>query len=144
MIKTDIAKCYLRWSEIDRLVNTLCDKISNSKIEFKDIYGIPRGGLVPAVMVSHKLKIPMTKGTISPDTLIIDDISDSGETFRQFYNRYQTEYSFPFDLKFASLHYKPHTSGFEPYFYANEWTSDDWIVYPWEGMDSKPIQDYKI
>ena len=69
-------KLYLNWTDINNLVDELCRQIEISKIEVKDIFGLQRGGLIPAVMVSHRMKIPMTKGTITPTTLIIDDICD--------------------------------------------------------------------
>ena len=69
-------KYYVDWDEINALVFRLRFKIGF----FKNIYGLPRGGLIPAVMLSHQLGIPMAKGDIGPDTLIVDDICDSGET----------------------------------------------------------------
>ena len=137
-------KYYVYWFEIDFLVLKLLNKIRSSGLKFKNIYGLPRGGLVPAVMLSHKLGIPMTKGTISPDTLIIDDICDSGVTLANYFEKHQEEYSFPFELKTAVLHYKPHTSCFEPTLYSEKWNKDVWIVYPWEAKDSNAIQDYKV
>jgi len=141
-------KCYLEWSTIEDLVDDLCNKIKiyqkENNFKFKDLFGLQRGGLIPAVIVSHQLGIPMTKGTISPDTLIIDDICDSGITLDDYFKRYQNEFSFPFELKTACLHYKPHTSIFEPTIYAKKWEKDDWIVYPWEKVDSQTIQDYLI
>ena len=62
----------------------------------------------------------------------------------KFVKKYQTLYSFPFNLKTAVLHYKPHTSCFEPTFNAKKWDKDDWLVYPWETENSEPIQDYKV
>jgi hypothetical protein len=41
------------------------------------------------------------------------------------------------------LHYKPHTSCFEPTYYAEKWNKDVWLIYPWEKEDSEAIQDYK-
>ena len=137
-------KSHLSWDDIEVLVEKLCNKITSSKLEVKDLWGLPRGGLIPTVMVSHRLNIPITKGTISPTTLIIDDICDSGLTFENYYNLHQNSYSFPFNLKTACLHYKPHTSSFEPTLWANQWSSNDWIIYPWEREDSKTIQDYKV
>ena len=107
-------KYYIDWNEINALVDRLCNKIYTSDLGFKNIYGLPRGGLIPAVMLSHQLGIPMVKGDIGPDTLIIDDICDSGETLNKFVRKHQTLYSFPFNLKTAVLHYKPHTSCFAP------------------------------
>jgi uncharacterized protein len=137
-------KLYLNWGDIDILVDELCHQIKMSKIEVKDIFGLQRGGLIPAVMVSHRMKIPITKGTITPTTLIIDDICDSGTTFQEYFTKHQVEYAFPFNLKTACLHFKPHTSNFIPTTWAKTIESDNWIVYPWEREDSKSIQDYKI
>jgi len=139
----DITKQYIGWENLTLLVENLAHKIESSNIVIHDIFGLPRGGLIPAVMLSHRLNIPISKGTISPNTLIVDDICDSGETFKNIFNRYQTEYSFSFYLKTACLHYKPHTSIFTPTFYASEWVSNDWVIYSWEKVDSNPIQDYK-
>ena len=128
-------KIYITWEEIEELVDLLCSQIVKSGYQITDIYGLQRGGLIPAVMISHKLGIPMTKGTISPTTLIVDDICDSGETFKEFHIEYP-------NVKFACLHFKPHTSDFRPNFFANGFYSDNWIVYPWERDDSDTIQDY--
>ena len=136
-------KSYIDWNQVDKLISRLSYWITTSDLEFENIYGLQRGGLIPAVMLSHKLGIPMTKGDIGPNTLIVDDICDSGETLDKFVEKYQTLYSFPFNLKTAVLHYKPHTSCFEPTFYVRDWVENNWIVYPWEREDSKPIQDYK-
>jgi len=73
----------------------------------------------------------------SGNILIVDDICDSGETFKEFFLEY------PHSI-FACLHFKPHTSCFKPEFSSNKFLSDAWIVYPWERVDSKTIQDYKI
>ena len=137
-------KHYISWEEIDVLVNNLSLKINNSKTKYKNIFGLQRGGLIPAVMISHQLGIPMAKGDIGPTTLIIDDICDSGETLDKLVKDYQTLYAFPFNLDTAVLHYKPHTSCFEPTFHSELYLSDYWLVYPWEKEDSKTIQDYKI
>ncbi len=137
-------KYNVNWDEIEALVFRLSHKIITNDLEFKNIYGLQRGGLIPSVMLSHQLGIPMAKGDIGPDTLIVDDICDSGETLDKLVKKYQTLYSFPFNLKTAVLHYKPHTSCFEPTLWAKRWSNPNWIVYPWEREDSKTIQDYKV
>ncbi len=132
------------WDEIRALVFRLSHKIITNDLKFKNIYGLQRGGLIPAVMLSHQLGIPMVKGDIGPDTLIVDDICDSGETLDNLVKKYQTLYAFPFNLKTAVLHYKPHTSCFEPTLYSEKWNKDVWLIYPWEKENSKTIQDYKV
>ena len=132
-----MGKFYVTWDEIEELVELLCLQIAKSGIQITDIYGLQRGGLIPAVMLSHKLGIPMTVNLISKTTLIVDDICDSGETFKELFKIHPNS-------KFACLHFKPHTSHFNPDFSANKFFSDDWVVYPWEREDSKTIQDYKL
>jgi hypothetical protein len=134
---------HVKWVEIKSLIDILSLKINKSKIEYKNIFGLQRGGLIPAVMLSHQLGIPMAKGDIGPDTLIVDDICDSGKTLNEFVKKYQTLYSFPFNLDTAVLHYKPHISSFKPTFYS-ETIFESWLVYPWEKEDSKAVQDYKL
>ncbi len=129
------SKIYYSWEEIEELVELLCLQIVKSGYQITDIYGLQRGGLIPAVMLSHKLGVPMTVNSISKTTLIVDDICDSGETFKELFKIYPKS-------KFACLHFKPHTSHFNPDFSSNKFFSDDWIVYPWEEKDSETIQDY--
>jgi len=130
-------KFYVTWEEIEELVELLCLQIVKSGIQIEYIFGLQRGGLIPAVMLSHKLSIPMTQNPNSPNVLIVDDICDSGETFQEFFLEY------PHSI-FACLHFKPHTSSFIPDFSSNKFFSDDWIVYPWEKVDARTIQDYKL
>ena len=121
-------KVYLSWDDINILVEDLCQTIASSGADIKSITGIQRGGLIPAVMISHKLHIPFVS-RINKDTLVVDDICDTGETLKKSIAMYT-----------ATLHYKP-TAGFTPDFYAKE-VGSDWIVYPWERSDSETIQDY--
>ena len=132
-------KIIIDWDQIDKLISRLSYRIKVSDDKFENIYGLQRGGLIPAVMLSHKLEMPMTKGDIGPNTLIVDDICDSGETLDKLVNKYQTLYSYPFNLKTAVLHYKPHTSCFKPTLYAEKWENSNWIEYPWEREDSKTV-----
>lgn len=128
-----ISKVYVTWEEVEILVNDLCEEIKKNIPWVENIKGLPRGGLIPAVMISHKLGLPLL-GNVegrNENTLIVDDIADSGKTL-EGYKGWST----------AVLHYKPHTSSVIPTVYAEEFLIDDWIVYPWERKDSKTIQDY--
>jgi hypoxanthine phosphoribosyltransferase len=121
-------KVYLSWDDINILVEDLCQTIASSGVQIKSITGIQRGGLIPAVMISHKLHIPFVS-RINKDTLVVDDICDTGETLKNTIGMYT-----------ATLHYKP-TAIFTPDFYSKE-VGTEWIVYPWERSDSESIQDY--
>jgi hypoxanthine phosphoribosyltransferase len=128
MTPTEKKKVYLNWGDIDLLVENLCRIITASGKQIKSVTGIERGGLIPAVMISHRLNIPYVR-RINKDTLVVDDISDSGYTLTNTAALYT-----------ATLHYK-RTSSFTPDFYAKE-VGQDWIVYPWENKDSNTVQDY--
>jgi hypoxanthine phosphoribosyltransferase len=121
-------KIYLSWDDINVLVEDLCQIISTSGIQIKSVTGMERGGLIPAVMISHKLNIPYVT-RINGHTLIVDDICDTGKTLKKSVGQYT-----------ATLHYKK-TAIFTPDFYAKE-VGTEWLVYPWERSDSDAIQDY--
>ena len=50
-------KDYISWQDIDKLTKTLLRKIGKTKYDC--ILGITRGGLIPAVKISHALNIPL-------------------------------------------------------------------------------------
>jgi hypoxanthine phosphoribosyltransferase len=131
MLKVD-NKIYLSWDDVQGLVDKLCEKIITEFPNIDSIYGIRRGGLIPAVMVSHKLDLPWTY-VMLPNTLVIDDIADTGETLKNTVGCYT-----------AVLHYKPHTSCHIPNLWAYVHEGDEWINYPWEMSNSKTIQDYLV
>ena len=68
-----------------------------------------------------------------PNTLVIDDICDSGFTLKNTVGCYT-----------AVLHHKPHTACYTPNIHAKIHEGDEWLKYPWEMDNSKTIQDYLI
>lgn len=121
-------KLFVSWDDINVLVEELCTTIVTSGVRVTSITGIERGGLIPAVMISHRLSIPYVT-SINKNTLVVDDICDTGETLQNTVAGYT-----------ATLHYKT-TAKYTPDFYSKE-VGDEWIVYPWERKDSEAIQDY--
>ena len=129
MLKVD-NKIYLSWDDVNQLVDKLCAQITKSEIPVKSVLGLKRGGLIPAVMVSHKLGLPWSD-VMLPDTLVVDDICDSGVTLRDCVCSYT-----------AVLYHKPHTANFVPTLFAAIHEGDEFIYYPWERNDAEPIADY--
>jgi len=129
-------KIYLSWEDIEDLVDNVCKQIQERLFYTDDmctsVHGLPRGGLIPAVMISHKLNIPYTDNPTA-ETLIVDDICDSGKTLEVWR-----------DDVTVVLHHKPHTSCMTPTMYAKIHEGDEWIIYPWEAKNSKTIQDYML
>jgi hypoxanthine phosphoribosyltransferase len=129
MLKTQ-DKIFLSWDDVTQLVDNLCHQILTNYPQIDSIYGVPRGGLIPAIMVSHKLNIPWTN-TMYANTLVIDDICDTGNTLKNIYGAYT-----------AVLHYKPHTSCYVPDLCAEEHNGNEFIYYPWERNDALPLANY--
>jgi hypoxanthine phosphoribosyltransferase len=127
-----MTKKYYSWEEIEACIEGLSLDIMKSGINFNKIYGIKRGGLIPAVMLSHILNTPISD-IIDSYTLVIDDICDTGETLN-FYSELK--------CPIATIHYK-RSAIVEPTFWRELVDDETWIVYPWERSDSKTIADYK-
>ena len=127
-------KCYITWNDIEVAIEELAYRINESGIYIRFIKGIERGGLIPAVLLSHKLDIPMTHNLYlnNKATLIVDDICDSGHTLEKY-----NSLGFPT----AALHLKQ-TSSIKPTFWTKIVEEKEWIVYPWEREDSETIADY--
>ena len=68
-------KLFVSWSDVRTTINILCKKIITELPNVDSVIGLERGGLIPAVMVSHELNLPYSK-VILPNTLVIDDICD--------------------------------------------------------------------
>lgn len=128
-------KVFISWSWVDHQINVIADKL-HSTSEFEAVTGVPRGGLIPAVMLSHKLGlkyIPYQQAVSKRrPVLVVDDISDSGLTLTDIGSK---------GFKTATLCVRYNTS-YTPDYYGEEITSDKWLVFPWEENDSKPIQGY--
>jgi hypoxanthine phosphoribosyltransferase len=116
------------------------------------IVGVTRGGLIPAIILSHELGLPMCCADYSsrdgagddkrttvcgelPDLpygaplLIVDDIADTGRTLFELWSEYTERGHI---VHTATLYYK---SGgeFKPTFYAEEIPANaPWVVFPWE------------
>mgnify|MGYP003630627082 CR=1 FL=1 len=104
------------------------------------VTGIPRGGLIPAVLVSHKFKIPYIgleaaktlPGALKKEVLVLDDISDSGNTLKQIERH---------NFITATLAVR-YNSLYIPTYIGTTIRDDHWLEFPWENTDSETIQDY--
>ena len=123
-------KIILSWSDVDGLIDKLCGRILNDLPLIDSVYGIPRGGLIPTVLVSHRLKLPYVS-VIGKNTLVVDDICDSGVTLKNSPGIYT-----------AVLYQKPETACFTPSVWADLHLGNEWLLFPWERVDSKEMQDY--
>ena len=144
-----VEKLFYSWQEYDKDILLLNSRIHASSWFPKYIVGIKRGGLIPAVSLSHLFKIPMNIISLqsrdgdsfelggllelSRDSriLLVDDICDTGETFRAIKEEIKQNY---LNIKFCSLFYNIRQNITVDYFARRIDREKDtsWIVFPWE------------
>ena len=124
-------KKILSWKDIESVIDKVVEKIENLEKKPWSLYGVPRGGLIPATWISHKTGIKyyqinsaqISKMADLSHILIIDDICDSGKTVKEIRENYPK-------VKVACLYYKE-TASETPDIYGKI-VGDDWLVFPWE------------
>jgi hypoxanthine phosphoribosyltransferase len=145
-------KTYYSWSEFDSDVLDLFKQIDDSGWIPDYIVGVKRGGLVPAIKLSHCFHRPMIMMSCQlrdnnntevrlyeveeipkdKNILIVDDICDSGATFRkimvEFYVRGHKS------VRTCSLFYNTKQPFVVDYSIRNldRSKNKEWIVFPWE------------
>jgi len=119
----------ITWSQVNAYLNQVVSKVKGSKIT--GVYGIPRGGLVLAAWLSHKLYVPLLSAP-SDNCIIIDDICDSGETLVHYVNQTSTAVEENRKNYFVTtMYFRKNELNVEPDFYFGI-KEDKWIVFPWE------------
>ena len=122
------------WLEIEECVKILVEKIQLTGKQFKAIYTISRGGLVPARLVADRLNIRLVlvdEETIPDEALFVDDIYDTGETFRKITPRVENTESLVYATLFArrKQHYP------KQLIYAKLTKDSEYIVFPWDRFE---------
>lgn len=115
------------WKDFEQAVDTIVRRLKQTEIvsQCGRVYGIPRGGLVLAVTLSHRLGMPLAtldEVVAHGDALVVDDISDTGRTLQRFG---------PLGACTATLHLVPGTI-YVPNIWVEERAPANWVIYPWE------------
>lgn len=117
------------WEQVNEYLNTIAEKVDNKDIS--GVYGIPRGGLVLAAWLSHKLYVPLLSAPANR-CIIIDDICDSGESLMHYCKQSST----PDEDKrkgyfITTMFYRQNDLNIVPDYYYDV-KGNKWIVFPWE------------
>jgi len=147
-----LEQVYLDWSEILTFIDTIHEATSPKDGKNIGIIGIARGGLIPAVLLSHRkansqvftvgiksyngtnrgqdtiYQTPSMEQLSTFDTLyLLDDICDTGLTFKNL-----TQKTFKgLDIKTISLLYRKNDI-FTPSVFGQVILDENWRVFPWE------------
>lgn len=134
-----VKKVFFDWEWISTQIESIGEQLQAvNNVEF--IAGIPRGGLIPAVLLSHKYGIPYIglesakklPSDVKKKVIVVDDIADTGNTLTQIQQH---------GFLTATL-VRRYSSTFIPDIVGDVICNDDWLVFPWERLNSKTIQDY--
>jgi len=115
----------------------LCNLIPKGK--YKSVIGLPRGGCIAAVYISHFCNLKYFKFEDFQymddfsEVLVIDDLVDTGKTLKDL-----QEGEEHFDT--GVVYYKPR-SVVVPTYYVEEFKNSDWIVFPFEKADEEPNRE---
>lgn len=118
-------KQFVKWEDIDVYISAVQNFYKSTKIS--GVYGLPRGGLIFAVILSHRMNIPLLMAP-TDNCIIIDDICDSGESLLHYYKDSSNSNKNKYHI--TTMFYKKNDL-VKPEFYLFE-KEDKWVVYPWE------------
>jgi hypothetical protein len=134
MMNEKITYDYKSWENIESCIAVLIKKILDKGLSFNSISTVSRGGLVPARLIADRLgikQILVDEETISADSLFVDDIYDTGETFRRIIERADEQDCLVYATLFARRNeYYP-----KQLVYAELTKGDEYIVYPWDRFE---------
>jgi len=156
-VLADIHCELITWERFYALARQLAVTIRAASFSPDMIVAIGRGGYMPARIVSDYLDIfdlddikiehyhgahrqriarvryPLAAEVAGKQVLLIDDVSDSGDTF-DIAITHLLLHGEPAALRTAVLHHKT-VSSYRPDFYAEEVREWRWLVYPWAVME---------
>lgn len=116
----------LTWNEFEGMIQCLIHDIkysfdgSEKKLP-TGVFGLPRGGLVMAAVISNRLGIPMLLAPCK-DCIVVDDLADSGVTLKHYADC---------GYNIACWGYKE-KSIVKPNWYYEPFAENEWLVFPWE------------
>lgn len=140
------------YEDVDEAMRAMAHLIKDLEMEFGAVLALARGGLIPGVILSKALSLPLMVANYSSKRgngddqdhdnvlpeyknkkplLVVDDICDTGMTLREVVDFYSSK-NVP--VYTAVLHFKNvHTPLIVPDFRWRTIPLDsEWIVYPWE------------
>lgn len=147
-------KKYYTYNEIHQYCEILANRLKGGN--YDSVVGVSRGGLIPATIIAEYMNVRelRTVGVhsyqlngmvgkrsksvlyqscspyLSGNVLLIDDISDTGETFKFLLNHFSRNNNIN-KVTTCSLFVR-RSSNHIPDYYHTDIIGNDWIVFPWE------------
>lgn len=140
----------LTYIDVHRICDSLVIQIGD-RYRFDYIVAVSRGGLIPGVILSHKMNLPLypvlwstrdheqriTYCDIAEDLsngktiLLVDDINDSGKTFLELIQDWDYNDKNEGTIITATLCDR-YTTVIPSNYYGILIDNDNWVIFPWE------------
>ena len=130
------------WKRVDSLAKLLSEKIKKTNLDFNSISTITRGGLVPARLVADRLginKILVDENKIATDSLFVDDIYDSGDTFKKILSRVED----PKRLVYATFFARKGKNYPKQLIFIQKTRGNEYVVFPWDKFEHKRMKKFQ-
>ena len=124
------------WNDIEEIVKKLSKSILELNRSFSSITTISRGGLIPSRLIADALnikKIYVDQNDISSNSLFVDDIFDSGKTFKDIFLHVDDGSKFIF----ATLYARRGMKYPEQLIYGEKTFDTSYVVFPWDKLEFK-------
>ena len=120
----------LSWQEFDRAVEHLAAH-ARQLPGLCGIHGVPRGGMVLAVALSHRLELPLLEQPCA-GCLVVDDVYETGQTLAPY-------------RQLEGCHVLVWISKADPlWWHAAEVTSaQEWLLFPWESAAASAADEQR-
>jgi xanthine phosphoribosyltransferase len=158
--KVEGNKWIMSWEEVERCIEALYQDIISHKSRSEDIkaiVGVGKGGIIPAALLWQKfpkasfhvvhmstyteegkkgtpvLLTAVATGMQGPNVLVVDDICDSGDTFRHL------QHYLPGAMYSSMLvrDLPPEKNPFEVDFMGEAVIDGIWVDFPWERQEAE-------
>jgi len=153
---------WISWDDYHHLIERLALQVYESRWAFDTIICLARGGLRVGDVISRIYDVPLgilatssyreaagtqqgdldiaqfitiTRGTLSGRVLLVDDMVDTGNTFKRVYEHLQRQFPAITELRSAVLWWKGHSKA-TPDYYVDKLDTNPWIHQPFEDYDS--------
>jgi hypoxanthine phosphoribosyltransferase len=131
----------LSWSDIQTQVKTIAYKVRKTGFQFDKIATLTRGGLVPARLVADQFDIKVilvNEKHIPKMTLFVDDIYDSGKTFKKILPLVKD----PSEFIYATLVARKGMKYPQQLVFANQTRGNEYVVFPWDKLESQSMKEW--
>jgi uncharacterized protein len=135
-------KSNLDWKDIEFYVEILSNNIIKTGFEFDKIATVSRGGLIPARLLADHFnikKILIDKKNIPKRTLFVDDIYDSGDTFKKVSPFFEE----PKNFVYATLVARKGIKYPKQLIFAKKTRGKEYVIFPWDRLEFARTHGFK-